>query len=147
MVSQSAQVVVVEAGVLQLSFDTPALAARFATGDHGENVALAVRETLGLHVRVEALGSNPGPVVHNSVSPSVAAATGMTPVVTETAKPAATSGRSNRGTRDPQPPLASEPPPWDVEPDISDDDAPAADSELMGADAIAKLMGGTVVES
>lgn len=144
MVSQSAQVVNMEAGALRLSFDTPALATRFGTGDHAENVALAVRETLGLHVRVEVVGGAPVPQGHQSVSPAVAAATGMTPVVTQAAKPAAASGRSVKAATQPQ--AASEPPPWDEEPETSDDDAPLEGAELSGADAVAKLLGGTVVE-
>ena len=45
---------------------------------------------------------------------------------------------------------ASEPPPHTEEPtdehDISDDDAPAPAAELSGADVIASMLGGTIVE-
>ncbi|WP_297083200.1 DNA polymerase III subunit gamma and tau, partial [uncultured Demequina sp.] len=61
MVSQSAQVAGVEAGVLTLAFDNAALASRFTGSAHAENVALAVRETLGLHVRVDAIEGPGGP--------------------------------------------------------------------------------------
>ena len=70
----------------------------------------------------------------------VATATGMTPVVTAAAKPVAPSGRTRP---------AAEPPPEEPEPydEISDDDATDAQGQLTGAEAVAKLLGGTVVES
>ena len=55
LVSANSQVASVESGVLTLAFDNPAIAGRFTGGQHAENVALAVRETLGLHVRVDAI--------------------------------------------------------------------------------------------
>ncbi|MDN4484456.1 DNA polymerase III subunit gamma and tau [Demequina lignilytica] len=55
MVKQSAQVATIEGGVLTLAFDNASLASRFGGGSHAENVALAVRETLGLQVTVEAV--------------------------------------------------------------------------------------------
>jgi DNA polymerase-3 subunit gamma/tau len=121
MVSQSAQVASVEGGVLRLAFDNAALAGRFSSGEHGENLALAVRETLGLHVRVEAV-AGPGAV------------TGPMPVL-----PATTSGI----------PVVSEVPPRDEpepEDEASEDDVAAPDAQLTGADAVAKLLGGTVIE-
>lgn len=113
MVSQSAQVGAIEAGVLKLAFDNPALASRFGAGPHAENLALAVRETLGLHVRVE-------PVVGPA----------------EPVSPPASTGSQ-------EPPLPDEPP-ADHE-DISDDDASAPTTKLSGADVIASMLGGTVV--
>ena len=144
MVSQSATVVSVDSGALRLAFDNASLVARFTSGDHAENVALAVRETLGLHVRVEAVGGAPVTAKAPVVSAAVAAATGMTPIVTATASPAKASGR---GKASDEPPLPAEPPPWDVEPDISDDDATDVAGQLSGAEAVAKLLGGTVVDN
>ncbi len=120
MVSQSAQVATLEGGVLTLGFDNPSLVGRFAGGAHAENVSLAVRETLGLHVRVEAT-SAPG--------------TASVPRVTTA------QSQVGRVTAD-APPLDEEPP-MD---DIHADDAPSEDSALSGAAAVAKLLGGTIVE-
>ena len=144
MVSQSATVVSVDSGALRLAFDNASLVARFTTGDHAENVALAVRETLGLHVRVEAVGGAPVTAQAPVVSAAVAAATGMTPIVTAAPSPAKASGRGKASV---EPPLPTEPPPWDVEPDISDDDATDVEGQFSGAEAVAKLLGGTVVEN
>ena len=102
LVSQSAQVSAVEGSELRLSFTSPQLAERFAGGQHAENVALAVRETLGLKVSVSA----------------------------------------SSGGETPPPP-----PPAPVQDDVtSQDDPPAPDAELSGADAVAKLLGGTVID-
>jgi DNA polymerase-3 subunit gamma/tau len=142
LVSQSATVAGVESGVLRLAFNSPGLVASFSSGNHAENVSLAVRETLGLHLRVEA-SAGPGVEVEaREVSAGVAAATGMTPVVTAAAAASGASGSRKSA----EPPLPTEPP-HDHYDDISDDDAPAEDAELTGADAVAKLLGGTIVES
>jgi len=140
MVSQSAAVASVDGGVLRLAFDNAPLAGRFAAGDHAENVSLAIRETLGLHVRVEAAGGLASTEEIRAVSPGVAAATGMTPVVTAPAKPASASGRAKLAE---PPPPTDEPEPFD---EISDDDE-ADEAQLTGAEAVAKLLGGTVVEN
>lgn len=124
MVSQSAQVSSVEGGVLKLAFDNPAMASRFGAGPHSENLALAVRETLGLHVRVE-------PVV-GPAEPAAATATG-------TSASSATSPASAQ-----EPPLPKEPPAEHE--DIADDDAAAPAAQLSGADVIASMLGGTVVD-
>ena len=141
MVSQSATVVSVDGGVMRLAFDNASLVSRFASGDHAENVALAVRETLGLHVRVEAVGGAPVTAAVPVVSAAVAAATGMTPVVTAAPAPPKASGRSKARTA--EPPLPTEAP---SEEDMSDDDAMDEAGQLTGADAVAKLLGGTVVD-
>jgi DNA polymerase III subunit gamma/tau len=123
MVSQSAQVGAVEGGVLKLAFDNPALASRFGAGPHAENLALAVRETLGLHVRVEPVVGPAEPASpHTSATPSTT--------------PSATTAS--------EPPMPEEPP-VDHE-DISDDDASAPAAQLSGADVIASMLGGTVVD-
>jgi DNA polymerase-3 subunit gamma/tau len=124
MVSQSAQVGSVEGGVLKLAFDNPALAARFSAGPHSENLALAVRETLGLHVRVE-------PVVGPAEPTSAAAA--AAPV---------SSGTSTASAQ--VPPLPDEAPAEHE--DMADDDAAEPASQLSGADVIASMLGGTVVD-
>ncbi|WP_291379431.1 DNA polymerase III subunit gamma and tau [Demequina sp.] len=126
MVSQSAQVASVEAGVLKIAFDNPALASRFGAGPHSENLALAVRETLGLHVRVEPVV---GPA-QAGTAPATAAST---------AAPQATSDESAQ-----QPPVPHEAPADDE--DIADDDASSPTSHLSGADVIASMLGGTVVD-
>jgi DNA polymerase-3 subunit gamma/tau len=126
MVSQSAQVASVEAGVLKIAFDNPALASRFGAGPHSENLALAVRETLGLHVRVEPVVGPP--------EPGGAPASG--------ASGSAPSAATNASSQ--EPPLPHEAP-ADHE-DISDDDVAAPTSHLTGADVIASMLGGTIVE-
>jgi len=130
MVSQSAQVSSVEGGVLKLAFDNPAMAARFGAGAHSENLALAVRETLGLHVRVE-------PVV-GPAEPGATGAAAATP-----AKGASASSGTSRPAAQ-EPPLPQEPP-ADHE-DMADDDVAAPAAQLSGADVIASMLGGTVVD-
>ncbi|MBC7297772.1 MAG: DNA polymerase III subunit gamma and tau [Demequina sp.] len=124
MVSQSAQVASVEAGVLKVAFDNPAIASRFGAGAHAENLALAVRETLGLHVRVE-------PVVGPA---EPATSTGAVASARAAASPASAD----------EPPLPDNAPVDDEE--ISDDDHAAPAAQLSGADVIASMLGGTVVE-
>jgi len=129
MVSQSAQVSSVEGGVLKLAFDNPAMAARFGAGAHSENLALAVRETLGLHVRVE-------PIV-GPTEPAAATATGTS---ASSAPPRASSQ---------EPPLPKEPPAEHEDmahEDMADDDDAAPAAQLSGADVIASMLGGTVVD-
>ena len=127
MVKQSGQVASIESGTLKLAFDNPALAARFGAGAHAENVALAVRETLGLHVRVEG-------VVGPTEGTTAPAASG--------APQRGSQGAS--GSTGSEPPLPSEPPIDDEE--ISADDAQAPAAQLTGAEVIASMLGGTVVE-
>ena len=129
MVSQSAQVASVEGGVLTLAFDNSALAGRFTGSSHAENVALAVRETLGLQVRVEA---TTGPV-----SPG-----------TRAAVPAAgASGAAGAGVAAFTVPADDDVPPEpDDEEVISEHDAQAPDSQLSGADVVAQMLGGTIIE-
>ncbi len=130
MVKQSGQVASVEGGVLKLAFDNPALAGRFGAGPHAENVALAVRETLGLHVRVEGVvgpsGDTSGPA--SSTAPQQA--------------PQGSSGSSASSSS--EPPLPDEAPSDDE--DMAADDAQAPSAHLSGAEVIASMLGGTVVE-
>ena len=130
LVSANSQVAGVEAGVLTLAFESIAFAERFRSGQHAENVSLAVRETLGLQVRVDATVGPASAVAGAPVNPSPASA-------------ATTPARTSR-------PAATEPPPPTEEPpdehDISDDDAPAPAAQLSGADVIASMLGGTIVD-
>ncbi|NYI42520.1 DNA polymerase III subunit gamma and tau [Demequina lutea] len=125
MVKQSGQVASVEGGVLKLAFDNPALAARFSAGAHAENVALAVRETLGLHVRVEGV---------------VGPAGGAGVPVTSSAPHGASQRASGASS---EPPMPDEPPSDDE--DMSADDAQAPSAHLTGADVIASMLGGTII--
>jgi DNA polymerase-3 subunit gamma/tau len=125
MVKQSGQVASVEGGVLKLAFDNPALAARFGAGSHAENVALAVRETLGLHVRVEGVVGPFGGVTAPTAAAPYAESRGA-------------SGSPS------EPPMADEPP--TEEEDMSADDAEAPSAHLSGADVIASMLGGTIVD-
>ncbi len=158
MVSQSAQVASIEGGVLTLAFDNAGLAARFTGSTHAENVALAVRETLGLHVRIEAV-SDPG--IASTARASAATATlpaVSTPVavspsapLAHTATPSPASPQSTAASH-PSPAGASaanvpqdDSPPWDEE-DVSPDDAQAADAQLTGAEVVAQMLGGTIIK-
>lgn len=203
LVKQSAQVAAIDNGVLSLAFDGAPLAARFATGNHAENVALAVRETLGLHVRVEGIAGPAGsfvpapstrPVTTAPVATASAArqspdtdqppteAILTQPATDAAAQPPASDtppwddvppadveppsddaapGRSEPPARAAAPKAAatasppaaasaartspSGTPPWEDE-DISDDDAAAPDAGMTGADMVAKMLGGKVID-
>lgn len=153
LVSANSQVIGVESGVLTLGFDNPAIASRFTGGQHAENVALAVRETLGLHVRVDAVVGPAGSGA--SAARSSAPATSATPVASRQV-PAPSGGNSGASAvlaggaasgaqaSANEPPLPTEPP-YDEE-DISPDDEVVPTSQASGADVIASLLGGTVVD-
>ncbi len=143
MVSQSAQVAKVDAGVLTLAFDNQALAGRFGAGPHAENVALAVRETLGLAIRVEgAVGPVQAPVggsiASATTAPQISQGTPSGGTSTGTTAPAAHTASTTNA-----PPPETEPP---LDDETSPDDAAAPDSKLSGADVIAQMLGGTVVK-
>jgi len=140
MVSQSAQVASIDGGIMKLAFDNAALAGRFASGDHAENVALAVRETLGLHVRVEGIA---GPGAVTGPMPVLPATTASIPVIK--APPTAKVAQAESASATIEPVSAPEAD-AELEPDMRDDDAEAPDAQLSGADAIAKMLGGTVVK-
>ncbi|WP_061961164.1 DNA polymerase III subunit gamma and tau [Demequina flava] len=146
MVSQSAQVASVEAGVLTLAFDNSALANRFGGSQHAENLALAVRETLGLQVRVEA---TTGPVGRSAAAVAPAAA------ASAPAAPSASGGaRATVAASAPAPGTAPEPEPVEPPRDephyddevVSADDEAAPDATLSGQDVVAQMLGGRVVE-
>ena len=179
MVSQSAQVTSVEGGVLTLAFDNAALVQRFNGSDHAENVGLAVRETLGLQVRVEAAMGPGGPAAapgSPTARPATQSATTQSiptqsiPTQSAPTRPAS-SGPAASGSpttdspttdstpTDSTPPWSSPatasvpvnlvPPPEDDYPDeamdISPDDEVAPDSQLSGAEVVAKMLNGTVI--
>ncbi len=133
LVSANSQVASVEAGVLTLAFENGAIAERFRGGQHAENVALAVRETLGLQVRVEATVGPTGVPAASAALPTAA------PAVAASAAPS-----SRPRSADSEPPLPTEEP--SDEHEISEDDAPAPAAQLSGADVIASMLGGTVVD-
>ncbi len=142
LVSANSQVQSVEGGVLKLAFDNPAIASRFGSGQHAENVALAVRETLGLHVRVESLV---GPV---AAAPAAASAPSR-PMPSTGAMPAVgapATGSAPLSANEPPLPTEAPPPAYDDIEDISEDDARAPEAQLSGAEVIAAMLGGTIVE-
>jgi DNA polymerase-3 subunit gamma/tau len=118
LVSQSAQVASVEAGEVRLAFTSPQLADRFMAGSHAENVALAIRETLGLAVSVVA--------IHG---PDLVAREVATPIA-EVVGPEPSDGSA---------PVLSEEAPESGDP-------PAPDADLSGPEVIARMLGGTVIE-
>ncbi|MDN4473906.1 DNA polymerase III subunit gamma and tau [Demequina zhanjiangensis] len=130
MVSQSAQVARLDSGVLHLAFDSPALATRFGSGPHAENVALAVRETLGLKVRVEGA---------HGIAATPDAPVGGPPASAATPRSAASAPSA------PSAPAAQSHANDDYE-EISDDDASADDAATAGVDVVTKLLGGRVVD-
>lgn len=139
LVSQSAQVAEVEAGQVRLAFTSPQLAERFMAGNHAENVALAIRETLGLAVNVIAIhGSEPIMAVPSS--PPVSEHTDQ--ALGETASrldpdPAASAEDSAASTEDS---AAS------AEDSADPEDAPDPEADMSGPEIIARMLGGTVVD-
>ncbi|MFW7414774.1 DNA polymerase III subunit gamma and tau [Demequina sp. SO4-18] len=155
MVSQSAQVTSVEGGVLTLAFDNAALAGRFAGSTHAENVALAVRETLGLHVRVEAVTDanpptapvSPAAAPASSAHSASAVAVASAPAVSEGQPAAVASTARPDSAPSAATPPGDEPPPWDEDDEqVSPDDETAPDSQLTGADVVKQMLGGTVIK-
>jgi DNA polymerase-3 subunit gamma/tau len=135
LVSQSAQVARVEGSEVHLAFASPQLAERFNGGQHAENVALAIRETLGLEVRV--MGAAEGA----QAAPLRAASTPAPPRAAPT--PLAAAGR----TTAPSVAASSDPPRVAAtEDEASDADSPAPDAHLTGSEVIARMLGGTVVQ-
>ncbi|MCJ7826966.1 MAG: hypothetical protein MUP36_01820, partial [Demequinaceae bacterium] len=89
-------------------------------GTHAENVALAIRETLGLAV-------------------SVVGIDGQEPIGSASATPTSEPVSAPETPEDPSPPA-----PVDETPEP--DDAPAPDAELSGPEVIARMLGGTVID-
>lgn len=161
LVSQNAQVSSVEDGALSLAVANPNLVSMLDGGKHAENLQLAIRETLGMQLRITAFA---GPVAATQASPAratspSAAAAAPPAAATPTARPSSPAGPASPATGATPRATASAPPPWDVPPDlppdveppfdeeeISADDARAEDSQLSGAEVVAKMLGGTIVE-
>jgi len=143
LVSQSAQVTHVEEGQVSLAFSSPQLAERFNGGQHAENVALAIRETLGLQVRVvgDAAGAVASPPPAARVAPSArrepeASAPPSSPATAPNARQSEPAGVASPASR-----RAAA-----TEDEASDSDDAAPDAGLTGPEVIATMLGGTVVE-
>ncbi|WP_430867837.1 DNA polymerase III subunit gamma and tau [Demequina aurantiaca] len=132
LVKQSAQVASIDNGVLKLAFDGAPLASRFATGNHAENVAIAVRETLGLHVRVEGIAGPAGSVTPAATPRPAAAVQAAPSQPVEQAPPTEAIPTQPATSAIPQPP-ASDTPPWDDVPPI--DSEPERDEPEHGRPA------------
>jgi len=120
LVSQSAQVASVESSEVRLSFSSPQLADRFMAGNHAENVALAIRETLGLTVSVVAT-DGPDPGMNHTEAPT-------SEVIVNSEDPEDKTS-DNPGEEMPEP-----------------SDTPAPDAGLNGPEVIARMLGGTIIE-
>ncbi|HEX7589522.1 MAG TPA: DNA polymerase III subunit gamma and tau [Demequinaceae bacterium] len=141
LVSQSAQVARVEGTEVHLAFASPQLAERFNGGQHAENVALAIRETLGLEVRV--IGAAEGALTASPRGASTPTAPRATPTPLATPAPPAAPAR----TTEPLAATPSDPPRVAAtEDEASDGDAYAPDAHLTGPEVIATMLGGTIVE-
>jgi DNA polymerase-3 subunit gamma/tau len=147
LVSQSAQVARVEGADVHLAFASPQLAERFNGGQHAENVALAIRETLGLEVRVVgAVEDAPTASPRAAPTPTSPQATpAPTPAPASAAPPAASAAPAR--TAQPTAGASSDPPRIAAtEDEASDGDAFAPDAHLTGPEVIAHMLGGTIVE-
>jgi DNA polymerase-3 subunit gamma/tau len=144
LVSQSAQVARVEDGQVHLAFSSPQLAERFNGGQHAENVSLAIRETLGLQVRV--VGDGAGT---DSRRPATTSATPPAPQEPRTTAPPtpAPTAASRDPQREPSDAASpSSPGTAATEDEASDSDDAAPGTSLTGPEVIATMLGGTVVE-
>jgi DNA polymerase-3 subunit gamma/tau len=141
LVSQSAQVARVEGGEVHLAFASPQLAERFNGGQHAENVALAIRETLGLEVRVVGAAED---------APAASPRAASTPTPPRDAPaPLAANASTAEFTRKTEPPGATPSEPARIaatEDEAADGDAFAPDAHLTGPEVIAHMLGGTVIE-
>ena len=143
LVSQSAQVARVDGTEVHLAFASPQLAERFNGGQHAENVALAIRETLGLEVRV--VGEADGSAAAPSRGGSAATSPRIAPAPPEVGAPEAPSpaapGAMPASAAPPEPPRTAA-----TEDEAADGDASAPDAHLTGPEVIAHMLGGTIVE-
>ena len=131
LVSQTAHVKSVTDSEVFLSFSSAQLAERFNAGNHAENLALAIRETLGLKVR--ATGISEGESTQTITAPT------------------SSSESSSMTTRPPAPAPGPEKktdttPPATDEEETSAHDAPAPDDGQAGADVVADMLGGTIID-
>lgn len=119
LVNQSATPGEVRDGVMKLIFETEGLKSAFTNGHHDENVIAALRETLGVTVRIKA----------------------------ETGTAAAAESHRG-GSAEPEPDPEPSPPPPDDDPydGVSADDETIENTTLMGVPVIERILEGTVVE-
>ncbi len=149
LVSQSAQVAAVTGTEVHLAFASPQLADRFNAGNHAENVSLAVRETLGLQLRAVGTAGPGEPPAAPAPTPAPAATSApaapsppppapddagesLASKLKSAAKPAAKREQAAASVPD--------------EEDVSADDALADGGNKAGADVVAEMLGGTIVE-
>ncbi len=143
LVSQSAQVAGVTGSELQLAFASPQLAERFNGGAHAENVTLAVRETLGLQLRVTGAA---GPGEEPRATAPVPAATDRPPAPAATKSEGSLAAKLKSASK-PAAKSDAPPAPADHESEnVSKHDATAEGAGLTAPDVVAQLLGGTVVE-
>lgn len=156
LVAQSATVGEISGGEMKLVFETTGLSKAFTSGHHDENVALAVKQTLGLDVRVTATVANSA--AQPTSSPSAAPAT--TPPASATPPAHTTPASATPPTRTaPHPPTPDEPaysaaPPAPVMPPPEPYDEMAdlegsvdIDQPLeFGVPVIKRILGGRVVD-
>ncbi|BDZ62589.1 hypothetical protein GCM10025873_23800 [Demequina sediminis] len=126
LVSQNAQVSSVEDGALSLAVANPNLVSMLDGGKHAENLQLAIRETLGMQLRITAFA---GPVAATQASPAraaspSAAAAAPPAAATPTARPSSPTSPASPATGATPRATASAPPPWDVPPDLPPDVEP-----------------------
>ncbi|WP_062462635.1 DNA polymerase III subunit gamma and tau [Demequina soli] len=157
LVSQNAQVSSVQDGTLSLAVSNPNLIAMLDGGKHAENLQLAIRETLGMQLRITAVAgpaAAPAPRAAAPAAPAARPASSPAPVASPAPAPAPTR-QAPAPAAAPVP--ANEPaPPWDVPPpddeppyfeeEISEDDARPDDAGLSAAEILARELGGTVIE-
>ncbi|WP_062524401.1 DNA polymerase III subunit gamma and tau [Demequina rhizosphaerae] len=157
LVSQNAQVSSVADGVLSLAVSNPNLVSMLDGGKHAENLQLAIRETLGMQLKITAVA---GPVAPAASAPRAAAPAprpASSPAPQPVTVPAAAPAPAPAPAKPAPAPSSEAPPPWDVPPpedeppfhdeeEISADDARADDSGLSAAEILAKELGGTVIE-
>ncbi|WP_062383294.1 DNA polymerase III subunit gamma and tau [Demequina iriomotensis] len=164
LVSQNAQVHAVADGLLTLAVSNPNLVAMLDGGKHAENLQLALRETLGMQLKITAVAGPSGPAPARPAAPPAARpapapaaappAPAAVPAASSPSRPAAASSAPASAAS--SSPSAEEPPPWDVPPpddeppyeeeEISADDARAADAGLSATEILAKELGGVVIE-
>ncbi|MDT0445349.1 DNA polymerase III subunit gamma and tau [Streptomyces johnsoniae] len=158
LLSQNAQVLSVEGGVLRLGFATPGARDSFVNGGSEDVLRQALGESLGGQWRVEAVvdpgggaggpgGGGGGRPVPPAPRPAAPAAAPPEPRPAA-APPAAGAAGGAAGVPAAAPqPQPSGPPPVAVEDDVpAEDDPDLDDTALSGYDLIVKELGATVIE-
>ncbi|WP_077063419.1 DNA polymerase III subunit gamma and tau [Streptomyces sp. MP131-18] len=158
LLSQNAQVLSVEGGVLRLGFATPGARDSFVNGGSEDVLRQALGESLGGQWRVEAVvdpgggaggpggagGGRPVPPAPRPTAPAAA------PPAPRPAAPPPAAGGGAAGVpaaAPPPQPQPSGPPSVAAEDDVpAEDDADLDDTALSGYDLIVKELGATVIE-